>query len=154
MSDYFAAEITNDPTIGQGALLPAFIQRRGTEYLRTVENNFSYPKDYLGNSFHDDGQMFSGALWNLRKSLGADLADKMIHEARLAQAKSIREFLIELLKIDESKDDHNPFTASKNERAIWKAFSSHGLNSNTHFIEGKKEDLTIPWKRLGCLSVN
>lgn len=152
MSDYFAAEITNDPQIGMGALLPALIQRRGTEYLRTVDNDFVYPKDFLGNSFHDDGQMFSGSLWKLRKAIGSELADKMIHEARLAQAKSIREFLLELLVIDEKTDDANPLTASRHERAIWQAFRAHGLNSKTEFIEGKKEDLTIPWKREGCLA--
>lgn len=152
MSDYFAAEITNEPKIGQGALLPALIQRRGTEYLRTAENNFVYPKDYLGDSFHDDGQIFSGSLWNLRKAVGAEVADRMIHEARLAQAKSIREFLLELLVIDERSDDSNPLTASKHERAIWKSFLDHGINSRTQFIEGEKEDLTIPWKREGCLA--
>lgn len=148
-SDYFAATITNDPLIAEGAMQ----ERTGRKYLRTVENTFTFPKDFTGRAFHDDGQMFSGALWDLRKALGPKKADAMIHEARLAQAKSIREFLKELLAIDEDSDDRNPFTASKNERVIWKAFKNHGLNSAASFEKAPEEDLTISWKR-GCWGVS
>ncbi|MBN8555511.1 MAG: hypothetical protein J0L93_08715 [Deltaproteobacteria bacterium] len=153
-SDYLAATITDNPDIGENSILPALMERRGGHpYLRTVENKLVFPKDFLGTAFHDDGQMFGGALWNLRKTLGADVADKLIHEARLAQAKSIQEFIRELLIVDKGNDS-NPYTPSKNERAIWNAFRSHGLNSTTRFDE-KNPDLTTPWRRkpqaVGCL---
>ncbi len=150
-SDYLAASITNEPLIADGAMMPSF----GRDYLRTVENTMVYPADFKGTRFHEDGQMFSGALWDLRKKIGAQLADEMVHEARLAQAKSIKEFLLELLKIDEAKrDDGDPFTPSPNSRAIWNSFRAHGLDKVTSWKEAK-EDLTIPWKRpkpntLGC----
>ncbi len=151
-SDYFAAEITNDPEIGNGAMQ----ERTGMKYLRTLDNEFVFPKDFTGVKFHSDGQMFSGALWDLRKAVGAKLVDQMVHEARLAQAKTVSEFMLELLVIDEKTDDKDPWTASKNNEAIWKAFQKHGLVSNIRFSPAPAEDLTTPWKRpsIGCLSVN
>ncbi len=148
-SDFLAASITNDPLVAEGALQ----ERVNRPYLRTVLNTFVYPKDFSGKAFHEDGQMFSGALWDLRQNLGASKVEQMVHEARLAQAKTIAEFLKELLAIDEDQDDQNPFTASKNERAIWKAFKDHGLVSDVEFKEAPKENLTIPWKS-GCLEVS
>jgi len=149
-SDYLAASITNDPRIADGAMHV----NTGLALMRNVENNLVFPKNFLGNRFHDDGQMFSGALWNLRKTLGADKADKLIHEARLAQAKSIFEFYRELLMIDERQDDMNPFTASPHQKSISNAFRAKGLGSVRARFDQVQEDLTIPWKApQGCWSV-
>jgi hypothetical protein len=148
-SDYLAAAVTNDPVIAEGAMQ----ERTLKKHLRTIENQMVYPTHFSGKSFHEDGQMFSAALWDLRKTLGAERTDAMVHEARLAQAKTISEFLRELLVIDEREDDQNPFTSSKNERAIWKAFKNHGLVSDVRFQKAPTENLTLPWKREGCLGV-
>lgn len=147
-SDYFAATITGNPEIAEGAMQ----ERTGMKYLRNVENNMVFPRSFTGISFHDDGQMFSGALWNLRKVLGAEKTDKMVHEARLAQATTIFEFYKELLAIDEDADDHNPLTLSKNAKIIRQAFAAHGLgNAKAVFQERPPEDFTEPRRALvGC----
>jgi hypothetical protein len=149
-SDYLAATITNDPLIADGSMQ----ERTGMKYLRTVENDFEFPKSFSGVKFHEDGQMFSGALWDIRKSLGQAATDQLVHEARLAQAKTIPEFLLHLLDIDERADDHNPWTPSKNNAVIWKSFMRHGLVSDVSFTKAPDENLTIPWKRPGCFSLD
>ncbi len=128
-SDYFAADMSNDPQIGAGDMQ----ESTGLPYLRNVENTFKFPESYTGRTFHSDGQMFSGALWDIRKQLGAKKATQLIHEARLAQPRTIREFLMELLAIDENNDDKNPMTPSKNKKVITNSFFKHGLYSNISF---------------------
>lgn len=140
-SDYFAAAITNDPLIAEGMLLDP-----KREYLRRLDNEMIYPKDFKGTSFHEDGQMFSGALWQLRQNLGAKLADQMIHEARLSKAATIVEFYAALLMLDKAmSDDTSEWTTSPRRALIRAAFRKHGLNSQTKFIPPAQEILTLPW---------
>ncbi len=140
-SDYLAATVTDNPEIAEGAMH----ERTGMPYLRNVENELHFSKNFLGKSFHTDSQLFSGALWNLRESIGQQEADVLIHEARLAQAKTVSEFLRELLVADENTDDQDWKTHSPYFKEILVAFQSHGLWFHTRFTE-YKEDLTIPWK--------
>jgi len=58
-SDYLAAAITNDPLIADGAM-------QNEEFMRRLDNDMVWPKSALGISFNRDGQLFSGALWNMR----------------------------------------------------------------------------------------
>ncbi len=129
-SDYLATTMTDDPQLGDGTMQKAF----GRNYLRNVDNQMHFAKDFSGQSFHSDSQLFSAALWNLRKVIGAKLADTMIHEARLSQAASIREFMLELLALDEDRDDQNPFTPSRYRNAIMGAFYNRGLDSSMRFV--------------------
>lgn len=140
-SDYFAATVTGDPAIADGAMVKL-------PFLRNVENNLVYPKDYNGQYFHQDSQLFSGALWQIRKALG-DYADVLIHEARLAQADTVVEFYTKLLELDDALDpnrDDRWSTLSPNFQTIRKAFSKHGIHALVKFNQGEPEDLTLPWK--------
>lgn len=154
MADFMAATITNEPRIAEDAMQP----RTEMPYLRTVENEFKFPEDFTGVAFHNDGQIFSGALWDLRKTLGSKVADQLVHEAQLAQAKTIFEFYLELQAVAESRDDQNPFTPSPYESAIRKAFRKHGLGSRqAKFVQAPPKDLTQPWgiqKSIGCWSIS
>lgn len=142
-SDYFAAIVTEDPDIGEEGLID---EKR--EYLRTVDSEMVYPKDYSGVKFHEDGQIFSAALWSLRDRLGPELADWMIHEARLAQAGTIREFLKELLVIDKAlADEDDPLSDSPSPHSldIMLAFLNRGLHSEVKFKPKGIFDFTLPW---------
>lgn len=136
-SDYLAATITNDPLIAENMFVDP--NRR---YLRRLDSNLKFPKDFNGTYFHNDGQMFSGALWQFRNRVGAKLADQMIHEARLSQASSILEFYTALMKIDEALDDQNEWTPSPNKKHLRDSFRHHGLDSQTQFLAAEMEDLT------------
>ena len=144
-SDYFAATLTDNPEIGEDAMLDR-------PFLRNLENDYHYDSFFKGQYFHRDGQLFGGALWRLRQSIGAEKADALIHEARLAGASRISDFLRELLFIDEAKDDGNFFTASENHQAIADAFFYHGLHSRIRFQQAGQEDFTTPWFQSSCWS--
>lgn len=75
-SDYFPASFTGDPLIGEWIMAKA-----GQPYLRNLENFFHYPED-IDNEPHHDGRIFSGALWAVRRELGATAADRIIHASR------------------------------------------------------------------------
>ena len=47
--------------------------------LRRVDGTKHYPEDEVGE-VHDDGEMWSAALWKIRATLGADLTDKLVIE--------------------------------------------------------------------------
>jgi hypothetical protein len=140
-SDYLAATMTDNPTIGEGSMVKM-------PYLRTVENDLVYPKNFDGGYFHVDGQLFSGALWEIRKQLG-DFADILIHEARLSQADTIAEFMAAMMHADDLLDpkrDDKWATLSPNFHVIRKAFLKKGLNSLVRFGQKPPEDLTMPWR--------
>jgi hypothetical protein len=140
-SDYLAASITGNPEIAEGAMVRM-------PYLRNVENKMKFPDDFNGKYFHLDSQIFSGALWEIRKQLG-DYADILIHEARLSQADSVSEFMATLLKFDDLMDanrDDQLATLSPNFQLIRKAFLKKGINSQVQFTQGGTEDLTRPWR--------
>ena len=72
-ADYFAASFFNDPVIGEWAA--RIFGMRGPA-MRNVENPNRWPGNLVGQE-HVDGNIWSGALWDLRKSLGADRADRI-----------------------------------------------------------------------------
>lgn len=51
--------------------------------LRRVDGLKHYPEDEAGE-VHDDGEMWSAALWKLRAQLGADVTDKLVLEHHFA----------------------------------------------------------------------
>ena len=72
-ADYFAASFLNDPAMGEWA--SRIFGLRG-QALRNVENSNRWPGNLVGEE-HVDGNIWSGALWDLRRSLGAERADKI-----------------------------------------------------------------------------
>lgn len=75
-SDYFPASYTNDPEIGEW-----IVAKQNRPYLRTLENKAHYPQD-IHHEPHDDGQIYSGALWQIRKAIGARDCDILTHYSR------------------------------------------------------------------------
>jgi hypothetical protein len=53
--------------------------------LRRVDGNLHYPED-LNGRVHHDGQIWSRALWDIRNSLGHNMADTLILEAQFSFA--------------------------------------------------------------------
>lgn len=49
--------------------------------MRRVDTNLHYPED-LNGRVHHDGQIWSGALWDIRNALGNTKADRIILEAQ------------------------------------------------------------------------
>ncbi|MBN1593281.1 MAG: hypothetical protein JW941_08575, partial [Candidatus Coatesbacteria bacterium] len=66
-ADYFTCSLHDDPLLGEWWMPP---------YLRNLDNDLVYPFDLAGESHHD-GQIWSGALWDIRELFGADVADRI-----------------------------------------------------------------------------
>ncbi len=82
-SDYFACTITGDPIYGEWVL----VDYPHARTLSTSTSTFNY-KNWNDLHYYDDinsvvyrrSMVWSGALWDLRSSLGATIADKIIFE--------------------------------------------------------------------------
>ena len=72
-ADYFACSLSGDPKIGEWVGAKA-----GMPFLRNLENGLHYPEDCT-NEVHDDGRIWGGALWDLRRVLGAGITDRLVH---------------------------------------------------------------------------
>ena len=75
-SDYFAGTMLNDSKVGAYAA-----QRLPGGVIRDMNNTLHYPED-AGTEAHQQGKVWGGACWDLRKAVGAGVADKIIHQSR------------------------------------------------------------------------
>lgn len=74
-ADYFACSLTDDSMLGEWATA-----KMGKPFLRNVDNNYVYPKDIQGE-VHHDGKIWGGTLWDIRKAIGARMADRLIYRS-------------------------------------------------------------------------
>jgi len=146
MADYLSATIINNPIVGENVLQESFAIEMKQNYIRQIDNKRTYPEDYKGYDPHGDGLMFSGALWDLRKMLGAEKADRLIHEAQIAKAKTIHEFYLTLLKLAQASSGSDPWASSPETEAVRKAFFNHGIGARDVVLKkAGPADYTIPW---------
>jgi Zn-dependent metalloprotease len=94
-SDYFAASILNKSTIGEN-IFP--------EPIRNLDNNNSYPDDFV-YQVHHDSMILSGALWDLKESLGKELTDALVINSMKLTPTSFFEFLDAILTADDDDQD-------------------------------------------------
>ncbi|MEZ5354842.1 MAG: IPT/TIG domain-containing protein [Bryobacteraceae bacterium] len=87
--DYFSNSFQNDPNTGEFGV-QAFLP--GLPYLRTSENAARYPRDYV-TEVHSGSLIWSGALWDLRKRMGAERADRIALGALLGMRGSAGYFV-------------------------------------------------------------
>ncbi len=122
-ADYFANTITNDSCTGRGW------KKTNDSCLRNSKNTKKYPKDMAADKFvHYNSQIFSGALWDLRESLGKEATDKLIVRTMKMQGKGFIPFLEDMLTIDDNNGDLSDGTP--NTQKICKAFyDNHGIFS-------------------------
>ncbi len=85
--DYWAAALTDDlaaTALGTACLAAwdavsynPYNSSPGSGCLRRLDGNKQYPRDFVWE-VHDDGEMWSAALWNLRAALGSTAADSLV----------------------------------------------------------------------------
>ncbi|HVO31360.1 MAG TPA: hypothetical protein VMV18_11505, partial [bacterium] len=126
--DYVSVTNTNDHLVG-----PRFFKNGGE--VRDVEPNKVYPGDLTGE-VHNDGLIWVGALWDLRKALitkyGYDAgrhATDMIFAKALSTGPTLDQAYDEVLLADD--DDGNLANGTPNQCEIDAAFGLHGLNSTS-----------------------
>ncbi len=135
LSDYLAATMVNDPAMGRGFFLNATPLR----HIDPVGREYAWPADV--GEVHDTGRIFSGAMWDLRKSLvtryghadGARFSDRLFYAA-VQRAASIPATYAEVLAADD--DDGNLENGTPNGCAIRYHFSRHGLAEPFDIVAG------------------
>jgi Zn-dependent metalloprotease len=93
--------------------------------LRRLDSNKKYPRD-LHNEVHDDGEIWSACLWELRESIGKNLADKVIIASHflLDRSSLFSEAANALIMADENLNQGN------NKEVIREIFIRRGILSN------------------------
>jgi Zn-dependent metalloprotease len=74
-ADYFAGSIVNNNKSGRW-----IVAKMGLDCHRNLENNNHYPEN-IEHEVHEDGLIWGGFLWDLRKELGQDTSDNIIHNS-------------------------------------------------------------------------
>ncbi len=126
-SDYFAGSMTESSVVGAyaGARLS-----RGN--IRDMANTLHYPEDSSSEP-HQAGKIWGGSCWDLRKALGKEVTDRIVHQSRFYLPKFRPTFAKAyqgILKAD--KELYNGSHAAK----ITEIFTKRG-------IAGKDETVTI-----------
>jgi Zn-dependent metalloprotease len=131
-SDYFSASFFNDPVIG------AYITQNSVSGIRRYSYD-NYPLTYedIGNGthgyeVHDDGEIWAGTLWDLRKSLGAAKTDQLVLDGLRSTPcnPSMTDARDAILTADQA--DNN----SANRKTIWTIFAKHGIGYSAVGVDG------------------
>ena len=128
--DYFAASFFSDkksakfkPTLANWD----GIVNSGAEppCLRRLDSNKKYPKDMTGK-IHNDGEIWSACLWEIRSALGRSMADKLIiaHHALLSPNATFQDGANALLTTDKNLNQ------GRNEAIIGEVFINRGILPN------------------------
>jgi Zn-dependent metalloprotease len=72
-ADYFSSSFLEDPILGEYA---AKIFNSRSKFVRRADNRNRWPYNVVGQ-VHADGNIWSGALWDIREQLGADITDEI-----------------------------------------------------------------------------
>jgi hypothetical protein len=128
--DYLAASFFADvkpqvmrPTIGNWDA----VAYSGAEppCLRRLDSNKKYPKD-LNGEVHDDGEIWSSCLWEIRSALGRRTTDKLViaHHFLLTQEATFEDGANALLTAD------TQLNKAQNQQAIRDVFVRRGILPN------------------------
>ncbi|MFH1230373.1 MAG: hypothetical protein V1709_02635 [Planctomycetota bacterium] len=157
VADYYACTINGDSMIGDGGLY-----LNGIVYMRDLNNTLKIPDDWKGE-VHDDGRIIAGVLWDLKKDIGKQLADELIHNARFGCPESFQDYAEQVLIVDDDPlygGDDDISNGTPHSVSIGKAFIKHGIFSSSlwsswtlpsekEYIRGVIEIKAIPHDNYG-----
>ncbi|MBF0410677.1 MAG: M36 family metallopeptidase [Candidatus Riflebacteria bacterium] len=122
-ADYFGSSMTNDPLHGEYVSSKA-----GLPYIRNLVNNLTYPTDIVGK-VHKDGQIWSGTLWDLRKALGSEITDRLLHGSHFylkGERPTFHDGFIALITADENLYN------GKNKAVITSVMNRRGVRASAY----------------------
>jgi Zn-dependent metalloprotease len=93
--------------------------------LRRLDSTKKYPRD-MHNEVHDDGEIWSACLWEIRNAIGGQIADKLIiaHHWGLSPNASFEQAANQLIVSDQQ------LNAGRNEQTIRDVFVRRGILPN------------------------
>lgn len=124
-SDYFAASRFNQPVYGE------YISGNAVTGIRRYRlDQMPWRYSDLGNEglqAHQDGEILSGVLWDIRSALGAEAADQLIFSALTLTPcqPSFVDVRDAILTADET------FNGGENLQALWTVFAARGLGAGS-----------------------
>ncbi|MBN1446741.1 MAG: hypothetical protein JXA28_02325, partial [Bacteroidetes bacterium] len=124
-ADLHAAMITDHPGIGTGVFVA-----NEKQLMRNLVNDVVYPDSVVGEEHHD-GQVLSGAFWDIRTSVSLDVARRLSHFAKYGlpddpdNGIAFMEWLLETLIADD--DDGDLSNGTPHHMAILAAFQRHNI---------------------------
>ncbi|MGE5479213.1 MAG: T9SS type A sorting domain-containing protein [Chloroflexota bacterium] len=128
MADVYSCLIQGQPMVG----LKSF-KNDSTKYIRNIENNCVYP-DSLNFDSHYNGQILSGAFWDLAKLTSKDFVKKLSHFVKYGTpddpdlGKAYMEWFLETLIADD--DDGNLANGTPHSTDIITAFNKHHIGTD------------------------
>jgi hypothetical protein len=132
--DYLAVAVTSWAT-GRPTLTPeacvadwdsVSYTTDGPHCIRRIDGNKTYPSDVVGE-VHSDGEIWSGALWDIRSALGDTKGTKIIVEAQFAFAPDTTFRSAAIATVDSAQRLYGPSAA----RAVRSAFTARGIPVTT-----------------------
>ncbi len=127
ISDVVAAFVEDQPRVGLGV----FVEDPNRS-IRNADNTLQYPDDIEGEA-HADGQILSGAFWDLRQLTSLETATRLLHFARYGLPEDANvgavfgEWFIEVLTADDDDGDLSNGTPHCDE--ILQAFNNHKIGT-------------------------
>ena len=136
-ADYFASSYFNEPL--QSAYLST-TPARGIRRQSLEGHTLTY--EDLGNEGfrpHDDGEIWAATLWDLRKTLGAAIVDRLVVDAlRLTPCRpSFVDARDAILAADRAANN------GANRLALYTVFARHGLGSSAGGFDGNIDTFTV-----------
>ena len=135
-SDYFAISFFNNPVYGayQSQNPISGVRRQSYEgytYTYADIGNGSY-----GYEVHDDGEIWAATLWDLRKSLGQAVTDRLVMNGLKSTPcnPSMTDARDAILAADQAAN------GGANRATIWQVFAKHGLGYSARGIDGSLHD--------------
>lgn len=99
-ADYFGASITNDSWHGEVIYGGRNVDTGEYMWDVPVDENRRFPRDWVGE-VHWDGLIFSGAIWDVRKTLGDAETDSLAFRALKHAPEDFSEYLYAILLEDD-----------------------------------------------------
>jgi Zn-dependent metalloprotease len=131
-SDYFSISFFNNPVEG------GYISQNSAVGIRRYSYE-GYPLTYEdigtgkhGYEVHDDGEIWTGTLWDLRKTLGQTVTDQLVLDGLRSTPcnPSMTDARDGILAADQA--DNN----GANRSAIWTVFARHGMGYSALGVDG------------------
>jgi Fungalysin metallopeptidase (M36)/Bacterial pre-peptidase C-terminal domain/Fungalysin/Thermolysin Propeptide Motif len=131
-SDYFAISFFNDP------VMAAYITQNAIRGVRRFSYE-GYPLTYedigngnFGYEVHDDGEIWAGTLWDLRKSLGAATTDRLVIDGLKSTPcnPSMTDARDAIISADQADN------GGANRTTLWTIFARHGLGFSAVGVDG------------------
>ena len=138
-SDYFAISFFNNPVYGAYQS-----QNPVTGLRRQSYEGYTYTYADLGNGsygyeVHDDGEVWTATLWDLRKSLGQTVTDRLVINGLKSTPcnPSMTDARDAILAADQAAN------GGANRATIWQVFAKHGLGNSARGVDGSLQTGTL-----------